>query len=857
MLAAAGVHAQDTRNVREPVVPPACAVLIGESTSTGRDDAARIQAAIDKCAPGHAVVLAASNERRSFVAGPLYLRDGVTLLVDKGATLYASTDPRLFDRGAGTCGTNDASGRGCRPFIALDGVRGAGIMGGGTIDGQGGQRIAGAEETWWQIARRAQKEKTRQNVPRLIQADQARDVTLYRITLKNSPNFHVTLNNVDGFTAWGVVIDTPHDARNTDGIDPISSRNVTIAHSIIRTGDDNVAIKAGGNGPTENVSILHNRFYSGHGMSIGSETNGGVHRVLVDDLTMDGTTSGLRIKSNDMRGGKVDGIVYRDVCLRGIRSPIEITTHYEQPAQPGTLLPDYAGIRMERVRSTTPGRILLQGYDDAHPLVLALHDVAIAPGSDIKQEHARVQGAFGASGDCAGRFMPFPGQPVRDPRPQLTAEQARTYDYREVLKYVGPVGNERIEPWDPLADPLAGKAALEADYTVDAHAPADGSARFATVQAAVSRAVAAGGTRRIVIRIAPGTYRELVYVPPGAPPITLDGAGADPQDVRISAALDASTTGVAYRERYAAAFGHAAPPVRAMYDALKDLPALQTTGSATVWVRADGFQARNLTIENAYNRDKTVAHPECSGDNCPDTTGGSRVHHQAVALRVDGADKAQFERVRLLGLQDTLFLSSKDGTETVRSFFHDTHIEGDVDFIFGDTIAFFKDCAIHAIGGRSASYVAAPDTNRRAKYGFVFDGCRFTSDTPGAARTQYYFARQWFHNERCTPYGFIPVDGYTCRLGDVDVYKAPNGTIRQRTLETVGKAVILRSRIGPHFEKTAPWSEWNRNGTLAHRPAQFSSDDYWDNLAGTPFAPPGPRPVPADVYLGEYDNINE
>jgi polygalacturonase len=862
VLAGAQAHAQDTRTVREPVVPPACAVLIGDVTNTGRDDAARIQAAIDKCAPGHAVVLAVSNDKRSFVAGPLQLRDGVTLLVDRGATLYASTDPRLYDRGTGTCGTNDASGRGCRPFITLDGVRGAGIMGAGTIDGQGGQTILGKTETWWQIARRAQKEKTRQNVPRLIQADKARDVTLYRITLKNSPNFHVTLNNVDGFTAWGVTIATPHDARNTDGIDPISSRNVTIAHSIIRTGDDNVAIKAGGNGPTENVSILHNRFYSGHGMSIGSETNGGVHNVLVDDLTMDGTTSGLRIKSNDMRGGRVDGVVYRDVCLRDIRSPIEITTHYEQPAQPGALLPDFAGIRMERVRSTTPGRILLQGYDDAHPLVLDLRDVAIAAGSDVKQEHARVQGAFGTAPDCTGRFLPFPEPAVRDPRPQLTPAQAGAYDYPTVLRYVGPVGKERVDPWDPLADPLATGAALQADYTVDARAPADGTTRFATVQAAVSRAVAAGGTRRIVIRIAPGTYDELVYVPPGAPPITLDGAGTDPQAVRIRAALDASTTGADYRGRHAAAYERAAPAVRAMYEALKDLPALQTTGSATVWVRADGFQARNLTIENAYNRDGAVAHPECGGDNCPDTTGGSRVHHQAVALRVDGADKVQFERVRLLGLQDTLFLSSKDGTETVRSFFHATHIEGDVDFIFGDTIAVFKDCDIHAIGGRSASYVAAPDTSRRAKYGFVFDGCRFTSDAPGTARTQYYFARQWFHNERCTPYGFVPVDGYTCRLGDVDVYKAPGGTIRKRTLETVGKAVILRSRIGPHFEKTTPWSEWNRNGTLAHRPAQFSSDDYWNNLAGTAFDPAGalgdgPRPAPADIYLGEYDNTHE
>ena len=168
----------------------------------------------------------------------------------------------------------------------------------------------------------------------------------------------------------------------------------------------------------------------------------------------------------------------------------------------------------------------------------------------------------------------------------------------------------------------------------------------------------------------------------------------------------------------------------AMSAALKGLPALQTTGSATVWVRADGFQARNLTIENAYNRDGTVAHAECKGDNCPDTTGGSRVHHQAVALRVDGADKAQFERVRLLGLQDTLFLGSQDGGATVRSFFHATHVEGDVDFIFGDTIAVFKDCDVHAIGGRAASYVAAPDTDRRAKDGFVVDGCRFSGDPP-------------------------------------------------------------------------------------------------------------------------------
>jgi polygalacturonase len=405
-------HAQDTRTVSEPVQPPACALLAAEPVQPGRDDAARIQAAIDACTPAHAVHLAPRGEHTSFTSGPLRLKSGVTLVVDAGATLYASTNPLLFDRGANTCGTNDASGKGCRPFITVDGAQGAGIMGEGSIDGQGGQRIEGKDETWWQIARRAQKEKTRQNVPRLIQLDNARDFTMYRITLRNSPNFHVAMNRVDGFTAWGVRIDTPHDARNTDGIDPGASRNVTIAHSYIRTGDDNVAIKAGSNGPTENVSILHNHFYSGHGMSIGSETNGGVRNVLVEDLDLDGTTSGLRIKSNDRRGGLVTGIVYRDVCLRSVRWPLYIDTRYEPGAAPGQLAPSYADIRMERVHSLTPGQLVLPGYDEQRPLQLARRDVVVDGEPPVKTGFARLRGRLNAPDaqvlDCSKRFEPFP-----------------------------------------------------------------------------------------------------------------------------------------------------------------------------------------------------------------------------------------------------------------------------------------------------------------------------------------------------------------------------------------------------------------------------------------------------------------
>ena len=77
---------------------------------------------------------------------------------------------------------------------------------------------------------------------------QSDNFTLYRITLRNSANFHVGVEQTNGFTAWGVKIRTPKTARNTDGIDPSSSTNVTIAHCDIDTGDDDVAIKTGATG---------------------------------------------------------------------------------------------------------------------------------------------------------------------------------------------------------------------------------------------------------------------------------------------------------------------------------------------------------------------------------------------------------------------------------------------------------------------------------------------------------------------------------------------------------------------------------------------------------------------------------
>ena len=860
-----GARAQDTRRVVEPTLPPACAVLIAAETGPVKaadDDTVRIRQAISHCAAGQSVRLAASNQYKAFTAGPFTLASGVTLVIEGGATLYASTDPARYDKGDKLCGsTSRGKAHGCRTFITAVDTQGSGIMGDGVIDGQGGEPIDGKAESWWQLARRAQREETEQNVPHLIDVVRSKDFALYRITLKNSPNFHVALRQVDGFTAWGVRIDAPADARNTDGIDPGSSRNVTITRSFIRTGDDNVAIKAGSDGPSENISVIDNHFYSGHGMSIGSETNGGVRHVLVQGLTMDGTTSGLRIKSDVSRGGRVSGVRYVNVCLRNVKAPIDLAGDYSKGAS-GLLIPSYEDIQFEDVHSLTGGRVIIKGHDAEFPVKATFSGVQVDGRPQFDIAHAQLSPAEnftnGTGPSCEQGFPAFPVKAEANPRPQLTAGQAGHFAYSEVLRYAGEPGGEAVDPWDPLATPLA---TGQPDYTVDLRARANGRTVFNSVQAAVSRAVvdarAPHARQRVQILVKPGIYRELVYVPQSGAAITLYGEGTNAAATVITQNLDASVTGEAYAARYGALFAGMDASVQAMFDSLKGRPTLGTFGSYTAWVKNAGFQASNITFENGYRRPPVLA---CVEDCRVASATASTVLHQAVALGMDGADRARFENVRLLGLQDTLFTKTQEGGRTARVFFDKSYIEGDVDFIFGDATAFFYRSEIRSLGARKNSYVGAPDTPIKSRYGLVFDHCEFTNDgSANALAGNYNLARQWFHNQKCTPYGAMAETGYVCSLAETNSYAAPRGTISKPVLETVGKMVVLNSKIGRHINKTNPWADWNQSGKLSFRPVQVSSDDWWANLISAGIDPikdlgQEQKPSPPDIFLGEYDN---
>jgi polygalacturonase len=422
-LAGIAVEGQDTRQVTEPKIPAACVQLNAQLVAVGdkvaeadeqKLDTDRIQTALDNCKAGMAVELKFDGKKNAFLTGPLELRAGVTLLIDKGVTLFGSRDAAMYEFGAtqtqpvagGACGTSPAMGTaptpaagggaagaapraagrgGCRPLISATNVKDAAIMGDGVIDGRGYAKILGRNYSWWEMARAAEPKNERYFSIRLLVASHADGLILYRITLHNSPNFHVSVNQTNGFTAWGVHLVTPTDktldARNTDGIDPGTSENITVTHSWIDNGDDNIAIKAG----VTHMSVIDNHFYTGHGMSIGSETLPGQSFLLVDGLTEDHTTSGVRIKSNVMRGGPVHDLVYKNICMRDVMNPIAISPYYinkttepfEDPRYTGDKIPDYKRITLENIYDETPGDVLMAGLNDDHRTEVTLNNVAV------------------------------------------------------------------------------------------------------------------------------------------------------------------------------------------------------------------------------------------------------------------------------------------------------------------------------------------------------------------------------------------------------------------------------------------------------------------------------------------------
>ena len=392
---------------------------VDNNSTVSQPDAQRIQDAIDACPAGQAVKLVqGSSGEAGFLSGPLQLKSGVTLWIDSGVTLFGSRNPADYDNGPGTCGTATSSdANACNPLISVNGTTGSGIVGDGTIDGRGGSRLTSGPNkgvrSWWDVAYQNKSAGLNQQNPRTIQVKKGSNFTLYRITVQNSPNFHIVTTGVTGVTAWGIKIlspslvytqpgyacpagtmpdgvkpascFTPDTVKNTDGFDPGQSSRVLLAHSYISVGDDHVAVKSHSGPASSQLTFAHNHFYYGHGMSIGSETDAGLSQLAVNDLSIDGFDSpnggGLRIKSDASRGGRVDSVSYSRICMGNVHRPLVFDPFYSSTS--GSLYPSFTNISISGFhnlgsKNYDGGLLTFVGYalhGQNNPLTISLDNV--------------------------------------------------------------------------------------------------------------------------------------------------------------------------------------------------------------------------------------------------------------------------------------------------------------------------------------------------------------------------------------------------------------------------------------------------------------------------------------------------
>jgi polygalacturonase len=360
---AATLATGDPRDVTQPSIPATCATVSSDLSTSDREfssadeedppDTSRIQAALDGClGTGKAVVLAASGSDDAFLSGPLKVGGDETLLIDAGVTLYASLNPADYQvSGQATCGTIASTGNGCEPFITVNGEDAA-IMGTqsdgsqGLIDGRGNLDMYGTSTTWYELASEAQTDDEDQNNPTLIQSNDINDLTIYDLSLRDSPMFHV--------------------------------------NSYLNDGDDCVALKAA-DYAADNMTIENTHCYGTHGLSIGSETNAGVDNILFDDDTLAGTDSsgiastsnnGMRIKTDSSVGGLVQDVTYEDICLTGVQDLIDITPFYA--TGDGDSVPKFTDIVIDGATSTdsaSGATSVLDGYDSSDLLGLTLENI--------------------------------------------------------------------------------------------------------------------------------------------------------------------------------------------------------------------------------------------------------------------------------------------------------------------------------------------------------------------------------------------------------------------------------------------------------------------------------------------------
>ncbi|WP_172327233.1 glycoside hydrolase family 28 protein [Mangrovicoccus sp. HB161399] len=314
---------------------PRCAGLVDARDhgleAGAEDNAAAFAAAVAATPEGGTLMV----PRGRYVTGPVFLRPGITFWLPEGAEIAGKADragwPQLPARDGdgrviGTWeGLPETSFASVVTAIDCAGLK---VTGRGILDG-GGDR-----GDWWSWPKETRDGARR---PRTLFLAHSPDVELSGFTVRNSPSWTVHPFRCDRLTAAAMFIENPHDSPNTDGLDPESCEDVTLAGLHFSVGDDCIAVKAGKRAPgqedhlapTRRLEVVQCHMERGHGaVVLGSEMSGEITDVTIRACSFDGTDRGLRIKTRRGRGGTVARVTLDHVVMTDVPTPFAANAFY-------------------------------------------------------------------------------------------------------------------------------------------------------------------------------------------------------------------------------------------------------------------------------------------------------------------------------------------------------------------------------------------------------------------------------------------------------------------------------------------------------------------------------------------------
>ena len=275
------------------------------------------------------------------------------------------------------------------------------------IEGEGETSIIDGQGARWWLAK---EQSETFNPGAMIRFEQGKRFLLRNFKIQNTPGVNITISNsgkASHATIHDVTISEPASeagkgkaSHNTDGVS-IWGPYVNIYNCNISNGDDNVVC----DNDAQYIHVWNCNFGTGHGASIGSYTKN-IKHVWFDNITMNGTTAGIRMKTginNDgtLRGGGEEDWKFTNFTMNKVKNPLSIDCFYDKnynsdpavdKANARTLdstTPTYNGIYLQNVKTTDVcdgNAIFFVGRPESHIKNVTLDNVQISAkkGIDIR-----------------------------------------------------------------------------------------------------------------------------------------------------------------------------------------------------------------------------------------------------------------------------------------------------------------------------------------------------------------------------------------------------------------------------------------------------------------------------------------